>query len=196
MLNNNINDLKEAYNNYQKGKYTFGRFGTSEQIKNAFMDGKIFVLKSSNRALVGLILILVYVILVFTFIGEEYFLLVLIITGTIFGIASIFIVILIISFKRYFVVIGPSGIYYRKVVKIRSFQWNEMTITEGYVQKTRGTRRTPPVTTAIVEMNLPEGKKVKFVSNRYKSKEFEKSVKRRMFISLFQIYYELGKNSN
>jgi hypothetical protein len=45
-----IEVLKDEYQNYKQKKYNFGRYGTKDQIRNEFLNGKTFVLKGGLRS--------------------------------------------------------------------------------------------------------------------------------------------------
>ncbi|MFW9969584.1 MAG: hypothetical protein ACFFDF_05235 [Candidatus Odinarchaeota archaeon] len=53
------------------------------------------------------------------------------------------------------------------------------------------------MTFGLVEIILPNGRKICFESERYRKKEFlsERDIKRVIFIRLFQIYDELASHS-
>lgn len=205
-IDNTLDELKEAYQNYKKGEYIFGEYGVADQIKDAFHNGKIFVLTSSNKSFWVLLLLFILIypfgIMIGTLWVDKEFFLDMLLTFVIFAISiGTLTLFLIILLKRNFVVIGPSGIYYRKIITTNCFQWNEITVAERGVQaiKTRiwypgrvlGSIR---VTTfvAVVNIILPDGDQIKFNSVRYKSTEFVDLVKREMFICLFLIYSELS----
>ncbi|MFW9971257.1 MAG: hypothetical protein ACFFDF_13775 [Candidatus Odinarchaeota archaeon] len=199
MVNNKtLDELQEVYYNYKKGNYTFGKYGSTDQIKDAFLDGKNFVLTSSNRGFLALIIVfLIPIVFLVTSVGSdaETLLLWLFFDGIFFICISIFTLFLIIFLKRYFVVISPEGIYYRKIIANKYFQWSQLTLAERGIKTIRGYKGARS-TIVIVSIILLDGKKVKFNSARYKSKEFVKIVKREMFVNLFQVYSELGKIKN
>ena len=105
-----------------------------------------------------------------------------------------FLIILFVLYKRIFLVIGPLGVYYQKILKKGYFQWTEATITEKGIKDIRGRYGQKMYTTAIVKIRIQNGKKVQFISNQYRNKEFVKHVKKFMFLRLFQIYSELGRD--
>ena len=200
MVNSNsLDEFKEVYYKYKKGKYTFGKYGTGEQIQKAFLDGKIFVLRGSDK--ISIICILIMLILVVSstlYVGldDEYIIIVLtshVISSSIVGISVIFIHIIL---KRRFIVIGPSGVYYRKIIKTGYFQWRDVTIAEGTIHTTRGGGyMRPPMTTTQITIILPNEEKIRFESGPYGNKEFVRKVKRVMFLRLFQIYSKLAKDT-
>jgi hypothetical protein len=206
MVNNNtLEELKEAYKNYKKGIYTFGKYGTGEQIERAFVEGKIFVMKGTKAILSLFIIIpIVYAIfmpIVLSYSGESYFENMLIFVSVAIPIIGSLIVLPIcIPPIRHLVVIGPSGFYYRRVFKNGCFHWNDVTLAQASIHTTRGGYRRPPVTLGRVEIIFPgiervEKRRLRFDSGVYRKKEFPsgRDVKRLMFIRLFKIYYELGK---
>lgn len=194
---NTFEELKEVLKNYKKGEYNFGKYGTGDQIERAFLDGKIFVLKGSKKIFLLCIVVLIIAVIMFFFVGvgKEYFILMLISFSIAILIAEFFIIIFCITFIRWFVVIGPSGVYYRNVIKKGFFQWKDVTLAEGSIHTTRGGYRRPSVTTARVTIILPNKAEVLLDSGRYGNKEFVRKVKRLMFLRIFQIYSKLGKDA-
>lgn len=203
---NTLEELKEVFKGYNKGKYTFGKYGTGEQIERAFVEGKIFVLKGGKIILSLFIMIpILYAIflpmLIQTLTGESYLEIMLIITSIIIPvIGSLILLPICIPIIRNFVVIGPSGFYYRKVFKKGCFHWKDVTLAQASIHTTRAGYRRPSVTLGRVEIIFPgverlEKRKLRFDSGVYRKKEFPsgRAVKRVMFIRLFKIYYELGK---
>lgn len=191
---NTLEELKEAYKDYKKGKYTFGNYGTGDQIERAFLDGKIFVLRASNSVWCLLVVFLTPVPFLFLSIGGASFSFLLNYWGIIFMITGIFIFLLIFELKRNFLVIGPSGVYYRRVIKTGYFQWSKVNLAKASIHTRQARYDTSLVTSALVTIILPTGKKIEFSSIRYQSKEFVRKAKRAMFLRLFQIYSELGTN--
>jgi len=204
VTNNGIEELVEVFKGYNKGKYTFGKYGTGEQIERAFMEGKVFVLKGAKSIFSLFIAIpILYAILMPMIInimsGESYFMVMLIILSIeIPVIISLIFLPICISHIRHFVVIGPMGFYYRKVTKKGCFHWKDVFLTQASIHTTRGGYRSPPVTLGRVEFRLPDNEKVRFDSGRYRKKEFPsgRDVKRVLFIRLFEIYYKLGKRQS
>ncbi len=193
---NTLEELKEALKSYKKGKYTFGKYATGDQIEKAFMDGKIFVLKGTKKIwlLCVFVPILTAIMYFFLDIDEEYRIMILISFSIAISIVEIFVIIICISVIRWFVVISPSGVYYRRVTKKGYFEWKNVTLAQGSIHTTRGGYRRPPVTTARVIVILPNNKEVLFDSGRYGNKEFVRKVKRVMFLRLFQIYSKSGRD--
>ena len=198
---NTLEELKEVYESYKKGKYTFGKYATGDQIERAFMEGKIFVLKGA-KSIFSLFIIIPITYAIFMPIimqvlsGESYFMIMLIITSIeIPIIVSLLLLPICITHIRHFVVIGPSGFYYRRVIKKGCFHWKDVILAQASIHTTRGGYRSPPVTLGRVEIILPDNEKVRFDSGDYRKKEFPsgRAVKRVMFIRLFEIYSELGK---
>ena len=191
---NTLEELKKALKSYKKGKYTFGEYGTGDQIEKAFLNGKTFVLKGPNKIFLICIFVLIIPVVAIFFWGidEDYFITILISCSIAISIVEFFVIILCITVIRRFAVIGPSGVYYRRVIKKGYFQWKNVTLAKGSIHTTRGGYRRPPVTTARVTIILPNKEEVLFDSGRYGNKEFVRKVKRVMFLRLFQIYSELG----
>lgn len=191
-----LEELKEVLKNYKKGKYTFGKYATGDQIEKAFLDGKIFVLKGTKKIWLLCIFVPIIAAILFFFVGpdEDYFIIMLISFSIAIPFVEIFVIIICISVIRWFVVISPSGVYYRRVTKKGYFEWKNVTLAKGSIHTTRGGYRRPPVTTARVIVILPNNKEVLFDSGRYGNKEFVRKAKRIMFLRLFQIYSTLGSD--
>jgi hypothetical protein len=187
--NNSLSELKKAYNDYKEKNYTFGQYATVDQIENAFSNGKIFVFTGGYILFKLCIYLLVIAISMIVIIGGEYFILV----SSLFAIIGLFLILFGILMQRMFLVIGTTGVYYRRFTKIGYFQWDETTFAKGTIGRISPHLKPPPVKTAEVNLILSEGKKVRFTSMSYQNKEFPKNVKRQMFIFLFYIYSDLGK---
>jgi len=197
---NTLEELKEVLKSYKKGKYTYGKYWTGDQIEKAFLEGKIFVLKGTKKIFYLFIIIpilyAIFIPVIQVISGASYYMIILIITSIeIPIIVSLLLLPICISVIRWFVVISPSGVYYRRVTKKGYFQWKNVTLAKGSIHTTRGGYRRPPVTTARVTIILPNNKEVLFDSGRYGNKEFVRKVKRVMFLRIFQIYSELGKDT-
>ena len=200
MDNHNIlEELKEAYKSYKKGEYTFGKYWTGDQIEKAFLDGKTFVLKGTKKIfLLPILMLIIAAIMFFYFkIYETY----LSITfSIIFAIFEFFFIIVCIIVIRRFVVISPSGVYYRRAIRKGFFEWKNVTLPKASFHTTELVRTTEagpykiPVTTARVIIILPNKKKVRFDLERFGCKEFVRKVRRVMFIRLFQIYHKLAED--
>ncbi|MFX0181179.1 MAG: hypothetical protein ACFE78_13415 [Candidatus Hodarchaeota archaeon] len=192
-----LEELKEAYKSYKKGEYTFGKYWTGDQIEKAFLDGKIFVLKGSIKIFLPIFLLMLIPVFVFFFfvIDVEYFIIPISIS---IPFAGFLVLIICVTIIRWFVVVGPSGVYYRNVIKRGYFQWKNVTLAKASIHTTEGDifphYFKPSVTTARVIIKLPNKKKVRFDLERYGHKEFVRKVRRVMFIRLFQIYYKLAKD--
>ena len=195
---NTLEELKETLKSYKKGKYTFGKYATGDQIEKAFLDGKIFVLKGTKKIWLLCIIVPIIAAILFLFVGpdEDYFIIMLISFSIASPFVEIFMIAICISVIRWFVVISPSGVYYRRVTRKGYFEWKNVTLAQGSIHTTRGGFRRPSVTTARVIVILPNNKEVLFDSGRYGNKEFVRKVKRVMFLRLFQIYSKLGRNLN
>jgi len=207
MDNHNIlKELRETYRNYKKGKYTFGKYGTGEQIERAFVEGKTFVLKGGKIIFSLFVIIpILYAILMPMIISlsleyPESEIMIPITSIIIPVIGSLLLLPICITHIRHFVVIGPSGFYYRNVFKNGCFHWNDVILAQASIHTTRGGYRRPSVTLGRVEIILPgkeklKKRKLRFDSGQYRKKEFPsgRAIKRVMFIRLFEIYSELGK---
>ena len=93
---------------------------------------------------------------------------------------------------RKFLVVGPSGVYYRKILGKGFFLWNNVYEIEA---RTILSFSSLSIEFAKVMIHLIDGKTKKFQSNFYKNKEFSKKVYSEMFLNLFHIYFNLGKES-
>ena len=207
--NNTLEELKEVFKGYNKGKYTFGKYGTGEQIERAFVEGKIFVLKGAKSIFALFITIpILYAILMPMIISlsleyPESEIMIPITSIEIPIIVSLLLLPICITHIRHFVVIGPSGFYYRKVIKKGCFHWKDVILAQASIHTTRGGYRRPSVTVGRVEIILPgieriEKRKLRFDSGNYRKNEFPsgRAVKRVLFIRLFEIYSGLGKRQS
>ncbi|MHA2289610.1 MAG: hypothetical protein ACXABG_12570 [Promethearchaeota archaeon] len=194
MSDNFLEELKRALYEYKRNNYVFGLYGTGDQIRDAFSDGKIYVMLASNRVWVLLCFLFLPLAVLIPFMGREYFLLVFYSVGMVFLIFDIFLIILFFLYRRIFLIIGPLGVYYQKILKKGYFHWTQATITKIGIEDVKGRYGQTMDTTAIVKVLIQNGKKVKFISNQYRNKEFVKHVKKIMFLRLFQIYSELGRD--
>jgi len=202
---NYLDELKEVYKNYKKN-YTFGKYETGKQIQDEFSNGKIFVLKGGNMLIWGCSIIMsilsvwLFILIVFGIVGfiqgsiRSDFKVLFTFVFIIIGILTFGPTIWLFLMNRMFLVIGPSGVYYRKIIKTGAFQWCNATVTEGRIGRIK-TPKSPPVKIAQVTISLPNQANVWFTSMGYRNKEFAREVKLYMFIGLFQIYSELGKYS-
>jgi hypothetical protein len=87
---------------------------------------------------------------------------------------------------RKFIVVGTSGVYYRKGF----FLWDEIGNIDVLTRTYRG------LTSTFVTIYKSSGKKIRFSSRLYLLKEFPRPVERDIFPNLFKIYFELGRNPN
>ncbi|MFX1448273.1 MAG: hypothetical protein ACFFCG_09060 [Promethearchaeota archaeon] len=197
-INSFLNELKEAYNNYKNKNYTFGTYNTTEQIQIAHANGKIFVLKGGT-ALIWTLFIFTLILSVWWFVlvifalsiepsDTDTFIIVSTLALSTIGFFTVVPCILFGLSTRMFLVIGPSGVYYRRFFKANYFQWCNVTAVEGRIDTIKPRVRDPPVKTAQVSIILNNGEKVRFTSLGYRSKEFPRNFKRILFLSLFQIY--------
>ncbi|MBA7531766.1 hypothetical protein ES705_23987 [subsurface metagenome] len=184
----NLDEYILEFQNYKEGNYKFGNYWTKEQILDEFSKGKIFVLKGGLRIGDWTFTILMFAI------G--------LITGTILSFFYIGLGVFMFCFwlffgsisfikLRHLLVIGPLGVFYRKIFNSGVFSWNNVLKIEGRIV-TYFFRL--PLTTAEVKVILMTRKKKRFASHLYLNKEFSKKVHREMFINLFYIYYKLGQN--
>lgn len=185
-------ELEKIYNSYKKGEYTFGKYETVFDLENAFFEGKIFVLIGSNNVIyISLILpaILLFFIILSLFIGFNEFLLVVL--PIVFSIIEIPLIVFAINIKRNFVVIGPSGVYYRRKSKRDFFLWKDV----APIIETKKVHLRYGMTTdlTIITIITPNNKKLRFSYGQYKKKEFPYLVREEMFYRLFQIYFKFGK---
>ena len=186
--------LKEELYNYKKKKYEFGKYWTSEEIQDAFLKKKIFVLRGSlpvaGLIFISIPLITLILLLVISPINETFSLiesLNLIIFAVVLWFSFISPVFLIL---RSFLVINSSGVYYRNFLGKNSFSWNVVSKIEGTAVEDY------PVLlkkVASVKIYLLSGKKIKFTSKRYKNKEFSKKVYVEMFFNLFNVNFKLSR---
>lgn len=200
-VNSSLNELKEAYKNYKNKNYTFGKYKTAEQIQMAYANGKIFVLKGGSMLIwvlfiTMLILSVLWFVLLISAVSleqSEARIIVSILALPTIGFFTIVPCIIFGLFTRMFLVIGPSGVYYRRITKTGYFQWSNVTVAEGRLHTLKPGLKSPPINTAQVTIILPNGEKVRLASIGYRSKEFARNFKRLLFISLFEIYSERGK---
>lgn len=184
--------LEEEYKEYKKKNYNFGKYGTIAQIRNEFRKGKTFVLKGGLR-------FTDWVFIIFFF-GLGLFMLILVAVisvefiefGIFFIVLFTFLASMFLIKLRNLIVIGPSGVYYQKILSKGSFLWHNVASIKGYNLKYIYSGRE----NTIVKLYLRNGERKKFLLRVYLMKEFPKAVEREMFINLFKVYYELGKNSN
>jgi len=183
-------ELKEALYNYKKKNYEFGKYSIRQQIQDEFLRGKIFVLKGGLEigVLIFLIIWLIVplgIISVLNFIYEtfnwiELVFLFFIIFIMWFSISSFYFTNLI-----EFLVIGPSGVYYRKIIRKGFFSWENVSKIEG---NTSGPIYPIIKKFATLKVYLFSGEKIKFQSNHYQHREFSNKVYWEMFLNLFYIY--------
>lgn len=94
--------------------------------------------------------------------------------------------------RRRFLAIGPSGVYYRKIMKTGYFRWGNVIAMKGKIITKIGLGpKTATVTVAKVMIRL-SGENIYFESSNYSHKEFAKKIKLQMFLNLFQTYSELA----
>jgi hypothetical protein len=195
---NILEELKEAHKNYKKGNYPFGKYATGDQIRKAFMDGKTFVLKGPGQVFLVPLLGPIVTMVPFLIIGSlsrEYFGLTLIIFSIAMAIFEPFLLIIYFSVRRQLVVIGPSGVYYRRFISNGFFEWKNVIHTYESIKTIDRGYKSPSYTTAQVTVKLTNNEEVFFDSVRYGNKEFDRKAKRVLFISLFLTYYALATDA-
>lgn len=189
----NLDDYILEFQNYKEGNYKFGKYWTNEQIQNEFLKGKIFVLKGGLRFEGWFVIIFFWILLLASlgvsiagFIWNEILfpisLALFILDITWFPLIPI----LLLKLRR-FLVIGPLGVYYQKIINKGFFLWNKVVKIEGKIE-------TYELATAEVKVYLLNRRKKKFYSKSYLNKEFSKKNEFDMFINLFYIYFKLGQN--
>ncbi|MFX1386895.1 MAG: hypothetical protein ACFE9M_06750 [Promethearchaeota archaeon] len=183
-------ELKKALHKYKKKNYEFGNYWIRQQIRDEFFRRKIFVLKGGLEVGVMIFLIIWLIVplvtisllnLIYeTFNWIEVLLLFFIIIIMWFSISSLYFTNLI-----EFLIIGPSGVYYRKVLRKGFFSWENVSKIEG---NTSGPIYPVIKKFATLKIYLFSGKKIKFSSNHYQNREFSKKAYSDMFLNLFYIY--------
>jgi hypothetical protein len=194
-----IEVLKDEYQNYKQKKYNFGRYGTKDQIRNEFLNGKTFVLKGGLRSgdwgslilfcTFGLFMFIIITLMSFFRPGDFLFFLGL---GFFWLFFWLFFASILLLKMRNLIVVGTSGVYYRKILNKGFFLWDEISYIEGKTIK-------DPIIykiSTIVIIYKSSGKKIKFRSRPYLLKEIPKHVEHEIFPILFKIYFELGRNPN
>lgn len=186
MVNYSLEDLRKEYHKYKEKKYKFGKYGTREQIKNEFLKGKIFVLKGGLGVGGWILTILMFAItLLSLFMSLD-------------PDTGIFIILVFLTFPlglfplltlRGFLVIGPLGVYYQKILSSGVFSWKNVNNIKHFTQTYSGF-----TTGVVVKIYIYHGRKIRFGSSNYLNKEFPRKVGREMFVTLFYIYSQLGKN--
>ncbi len=183
MVNSNsLEDLREEYHKYKEKKYKYGKYGTAEQIQNEFLKGKIFILKGGLKSFDWIFTFIL-------FIG-------LFIPGIFLWIYNIWYGISIICLWSFFqsflcaklghlLIISPSGLYYRKLLSSGVFSWNQVTNVKDEILID------PLVGKVTISVSLE--REIKFRSDYYLNKEFQKKVEIEMFLTLFYIYSHRGE---
>lgn len=173
---------------YKEGNYKFGNYRSDEEISKEILKGKIFVLKGGMKVgdwILTIIFFTIIVVSLFCLLASNIgvFILPLIFTIPFSP--------LLLLKARDFVVIGPLGVYYQKMLKKGSFSWDNVYKVDWincmYIY--------PPVSTqSWVTVYFLNQKKEKFNSQWYLNKEFPRKTRRRMFVNLFYFYFKLGKD--
>ena len=185
-----IEEFEKVYNSYKNGEYAFGKYETEFDLVQAFLEGKIFVLKGSNIGIY--ICIIMSVIFLFTIIYFSLFIdILVIIFSIVLSITEIPLIVFAIIIKRRFVVIGPYGLYYRRYSKKDFFLWKD--VDPKIEKKPVRLRYGMTAYVTVVTIITPNNKKIRFLYGQYKKKEFPSLVKEEMFYRLFQIYFQFGK---
>jgi len=171
------------YQKYKEGSYQFGNYSTKEQIHEEFLKGKIFVLKGGLRVVDWISMILLLTIVIVSILILFYYhdpSSVLFIPFPIFLLPVGSIMLLT---PRIFLVIGPLGVYYRKILSSGAFSWNEVIDIKHFTQRYKRINLG-----VAVKIYFSDGRKIKFLSGAYLNKEFRRKVKKEMFLNLFYIY--------
>ncbi len=188
-----IEELERVYNSYKNGEYAFGKYETKFDLVQAFLEGKIFVLKGSNIGIY--ICIIMSVIFLFIIIFFSLFVDIrpspTLVISIVLSITEIPLIVFAIIIKRRFVVIGPYGLYYRRYSKKDFFLWKDVDPKKEKKPVRLKYGMTAYVT--VITIITPNSKKIRFLHGQYKKKEFPSLVKEKMFYRLFQIYFEFGK---
>jgi len=181
-----IEEFEKVYNSYKNGEYAFGKYETEFDLVQAFLEGKIFVLKGSNIGIyisIIMAVIFLFIIIFFSLFVDTRFFFTLVISIVV-SITEIPFIVFAIIIKRRFVVIGPYGLYYRRYSKKDFFLWKDV-----------DPKMRLKYSTLVVDITIitPNNKKIRFLHGQYKKKEFPSLVKEEMFYRLFQIYFQFGK---
>jgi hypothetical protein len=183
----NSADLREEYYKYKEKMYKFGKYGTREQILDEFLKGKIFVLKGGlgvgSWVMTSLMIALALLSLFALLLPDPD-------TG-IFIIPLIFIlpiILLLLLTPKKFIVIGPWGFYYQKILSSGIFSWRDVNKIKSFTQTYRGFN-----IGVVVKIYISHGRILRFGSSNYLHKEFPRKVKREMFVTLFYIYSQQGQ---
>ena len=202
MANDNfLGELKEAYYNYQKKNYSFGKYGIRQDIQQEFLNGKIFVLKGGGTliwtlSIISSILSVLWGIAIawgsvglargeLTAVPVPFLLFMFIFIGIILFVPTIDLFLI----NRMFLVIGPSGVYYRKTFATGSFRWEDVTILKNEFGTIKTGLKRPNIPSSYIKFKRSNGKNVGFVDLAYRNKEFSSNSKHQMFLTLFQTYY-------
>lgn len=189
--NSYLEELKEEYQIYKKKEYNFGRYygyGIREQIQNEFSKGKIFVLKGGLRIEDWILMITLYGAGLIGFIITLFYSMGMGIALFIFYLLFFVFITLIFLIKlRNFLVIGPLGVYYRKIIRSGSFSWSNVSRIEG-IERFRSKFF---ITTFIATIYLSSGEKIRFQSRTYLNKEFPRESEGEMFFKLLDTYFKL-----
>lgn len=201
-LSGSQDQLNEAYKSYRKKNYPYGKYWTMEDLEYAFIKGKIFVLSfpvtltvlSIFFFILAVTWLISFVIIISTWINSGTFQMMdLGLYLFLFFVLEIPLVTIIIGLsfeRRRVLVIGPSGVYYRKVIKTGYFRWSDVIAWKGSTITQTGPKRSL-ITFAKVMVRV-SGETIYFKSSSYSLKEFAKKLKLQMFLKLFQTYSELA----
>ncbi|MHA1913589.1 MAG: hypothetical protein ACW986_13790 [Promethearchaeota archaeon] len=206
MLSTNyLEELKEVYKDYKRGNYTFEKYDTGIQVEKAYSNGKIFVLKggsilvwiTSISILIlsiawGITIVMGSVLLAqgeLSAVPAPFLIFVFIFIGIVLFVPTLF---FFLCF-RWFLVISPSGVYYRKNFKTINFQWKDVIDLEGKIKtvKTRGIPNIEIITGQVI-IFLTSNKRIGFSSIAFRNKEFLRVEQKILFVRLFQIYSRIG----
>ena len=141
---NYLNVLKEEYQKYKQKKYRFGMYGTRDQIRDEYLNGKIFVLKGGLRIGDWGFIIFFIAIGLFMFFMMILLSLELLWFGFIFICFWSFWAIILLLKLRIFLIISTIGVYYHRIISKGFFLWNKVVDLDAVRRTYRG------ITTTIV----------------------------------------------
>jgi hypothetical protein len=180
--------LKEEYQKYKQKNYRFGMYGTRDQIRDEYVNGKIFILKGGLR--IGDLGYMIFFIAIglFMFLMIILMSLELLLFGFFIFCFWCFWALILLLKLRIFLVISTIGVYYHRIISKGFFLWNKVVDLDAIRRTYRG------ITTTIVTLYFINKKKKKFASRPFLIKEFPKEMEMEMFVNLFKIAFNLRKN--
>ncbi|MFX1390008.1 MAG: hypothetical protein ACFE9Z_08105 [Promethearchaeota archaeon] len=185
---NLIQDLKDKYQKYKQKEYHFGCYETKDQLREAFIKGKIFVIKGGLR--LGdwiLMVILILWAIVVLVISLSFLLIILAISLFCFW---MFLGLILLVKLRMVIVISSQGVYYQRTLSKGFFLWDSVADVRWKILTTEYT------TSMRVVIYFFHGEKIKFGSGPFILKEFPKKIKKEMFFNVFKIGFDLRRNQN